>query len=422
MTELIRSLKPGNADNAAEEFGRTSIGLEFGHAYGYNIVTGFGEVPTRDLAAIYVRTAGIEGAFLMDATSYAWDANGLVISSDLSLVGVTGYVGATRPASSWLRLPVSTAGLNAAPTPVEGVASKANSIAIPAGFNPANPASVAAALAALPVDGADSFRSTQNNTEPIGPFLESERHELFTGSVAVVIDYEYPLLLPTETFSLSTGVVAEDGFSDQYIASVSLLLHMDGTNESTTFVDSSANSLPITAEGSAMISTAQSKYSGASGAFNGADSSLLISAGGMEISVADFTVECWIYTTDGAGYRPIISMVPGTYDNTFYVYDNTLTWYDGNDRCQSAPFADNVWHHAAVTRSGGTVRVFLNGVQSATTYTSTASIGDNAFRVAADSSAYVEFFSGYIDELRITVGVARYTASFTPPSAPFPNE
>lgn len=208
MTELIRSLKPGNADNAAEEFGRTSIGLEFGHAYGYNIVTGFGEVPTRDLAAIYVRTAGIEGAFLMDATSYAWDANGLVISSDLSLVGVTGYVGATRPASSWLRLPVSTAGLNAAPTPVEGVASKANSIAIPAGFNPANPASVAAALAALPVDGADSFRSTQNNTEPIGPFLESERHELFTGSVAVVIDYEYPLLLPTETFSLSTGVVA----------------------------------------------------------------------------------------------------------------------------------------------------------------------------------------------------------------------
>lgn len=209
MTELIRTLERGNAAQAADDFGIAEIGLRAGHAFGQNIVTGFGDVPTLDLASIYVQMAGIEAAFLMDATSYAWDSNGLVVSSDLMLLGATGYYGASAPASSWVRLPVPSGGLNASPVPENGVAAKANSIAIPAGFNPKDPASVAAALALLPTNGSDTFSKSQvDDVGLIGPALEIELLEIGTGPALEVVDYGYALTLPAEAFTLATGGVA----------------------------------------------------------------------------------------------------------------------------------------------------------------------------------------------------------------------
>ena len=107
----VRRLIPGGARAAARRFGDTQAALAVGHAFGQNIVTSFDKLPTRDLDPVYIRVAGIEGAFLMDGTSYAWDSNGLVVGADLMLVGVTGYYGAAPPATSWLRLPVPTIGL-----------------------------------------------------------------------------------------------------------------------------------------------------------------------------------------------------------------------------------------------------------------------------------------------------------------------
>lgn len=209
MTELIRTLQRGNAANAAANFGKAEVGLQAGHAYGQNIVAGFSEVPTLDLAPVYVRLGGIEGGFLMDATSYAWDAQGLVVSSDLMLLGVTGWYGAAPPASSWLRLPVPSAGLQQTPEPLLETAAKANSIAIPNGFNPADPASVAAALALLPANGSDTFSKVQpDNLGLIGPSLEIELLDVSTGASVVAVDYNYALVLPAESFSLATGGVA----------------------------------------------------------------------------------------------------------------------------------------------------------------------------------------------------------------------
>ena len=204
-----RYLRQGQARQAAVNFGNAQLLLAAGHAFGQNIVTGFGDVPTLDLASVYVQMAGIEAAFLMDATSYAWDSNGLVVSSDLLLLGATGFYGASAPASSWVRLPVPSGGLNASPVPVNGVAAKANSIAIPAGFNPANPASVAAALALLPTNGSDTYSKSQSDDVGlIGPALEIELLEIGTGPVLEVIEYGYALTLPAEAFTLATGGVA----------------------------------------------------------------------------------------------------------------------------------------------------------------------------------------------------------------------
>jgi hypothetical protein len=212
--DLVLTLNQGNARKAAEVFGFVQALVETGHAYGFNIVTGYNDVPTRDLDPIYLRVAGIEAQFLFDSTSYAWDSSGLVVSSDLLLVGATGYVGAAPPATSWVRLPVPVAGLNAAPATVADLTLKANSGAIPVGFNPDNPASVTAALAGLSATGTDRYAVAQAaGADLIGPVLLIEDDEIYTGPTILVEEFPYALVLPTEEFTITTGTVARDGTS-----------------------------------------------------------------------------------------------------------------------------------------------------------------------------------------------------------------
>jgi hypothetical protein len=84
--------------------------------------------------------------------------------------------------------------------------------------------------------------------------------------------------------------------SDPDFANVSLLLHMDGSNGSTTFPDSSSNGLTVTRYGNAQISTAQSKFGGASAYFDGAGDYLELPNPNTAIGAVagDFTIECWV--------------------------------------------------------------------------------------------------------------------------------
>jgi hypothetical protein len=110
-----------------------------------------------------------------------------------------------------VRLPVASTGLNPTPVPDTDVTVKANSIAIPAGFNPRDPASVAAALAALPNNGSDRYAVSQpDDLLLIIPVLESESAEVMTGGFISAIEYEYALTLPAETFELATGGFIEE--------------------------------------------------------------------------------------------------------------------------------------------------------------------------------------------------------------------
>ena len=82
----------------------------------------------------------------------------------------------------------------------------------------------------------------------------------------------------------------------------------------------------------------------------------------------------------------------------------------------------NTWYHVAWTHTGGTWRVFINGVLEG----ANAPAGSYASNTATLYLGYDpvfggRHFSGHIDDSRITKGVARYTANFTPPALPFPN-
>jgi hypothetical protein len=185
--------------------------------------------------------------------------------------------------------------------------------------------------------------------------------------------------------------------------------------------------------GNAQISTSVVKYGTGSIYFDGSSSGLAFYANlqNLQFSTGDFTIECWVNKTANGtnaydavvGLGSTVNATQGWYlevstsRGIYFVINNTsvsyATWVN-----------DGLWHHIAVTRSSGTVYIFKDGVLltsgSLSTTVPTTATAARVGNYYNGSTNY--YFNGYIDELRITKGYARYTASFTAPIAPFPNQ
>ena len=191
------------------------------------------------------------------------------------------------------------------------------------------------------------------------------------------------------------------------------------------FDKSGANAIAV--NGDAQTSTAQTKYSSTSVYFDGTGDYLGISdLSSLQFGSGDFTVEGWIYKSgQGAnGYDCMIGIGQTSNATTgwylevstdrgiYFIINNTSisygTWTN-----------DSSWHHIAVTRSSGSVNIWLDGTSVASgtisgavpTTGTTAKVG-NYYNGTTNYS-----FNGYIEDLRITKGLARYTSNFTPPTA-----
>ena len=229
------------------------------------------------------------------------------------------------------------------------------------------------------------------------------------------------------TLIVRPGYLAE---GDPSFSNVSLLLHGNGTNGSTTITDSSPTPKTVTAFGNAQISTAQSKFGGASIAFDGTGDYVNTTSSASPDASSTFTVELWIYPTAVTGADRVLydcraSGNPG--GNGWGLFINTsarLQVYgnNGNLYTQSssgvATGSSSGFQHVALVCSAGTWTYFIQG-QSAGTFSATPTAPQNT-RIGAREDAAAGY-DGYIDDLRITKGVARYTANFTPPDAPFPD-
>lgn len=218
------------------------------------------------------------------------------------------------------------------------------------------------------------------------------------------------------------------GDTDPNFANVSLLLHMDGTNGSTTFTDKSNNALAVTASGNAQISTTQSKFGGASGSFDGNGDYLTVATNSVfNFGTGDFTVEGWVYLSSVTGDWFIASSSGS--GGMFFGYSNTVSpygWGVGRtavawDYITASTATTNTWYHVAVCRSGTSLRIFVNGTQVGTTNTNSQSYNLSTTSMTIGSQGTTYYLNGYIEELRITKGVARYTANFTAPTAAFPD-
>ena len=180
--------------------------------------------------------------------------------------------------------------------------------------------------------------------------------------------------------------------------------------------------------GNAQISTAQSKFGGASMAFDGTGDWLIGPANqNAALGTGDFTVEGWLYVTTFStttGFQAIFSNRNSNSTQTSFDFgirnsDRYLYFYNRNTDASTFSTAGlsgtNTWVHVAIARVGSTITFYINGTASGTVSVSTNSFGtSNVIYVGSNFNTTPDTFNGYIDDLRITKGYARYTANFTP--------
>jgi len=177
--------------------------------------------------------------------------------------------------------------------------------------------------------------------------------------------------------------------------------------------------------GGAQVSTGQAKYGTTSVFFNGSTDWLSMPNNpAHNFGTGDFTVESWVYQASTPGNQNFVSNYNGPSEGWGIRVVSGVPYFMWGDTVivnGSSAISANTWTHIAVTRSGTTARMFVNGTQVASATDSTDLTGTGTLFVGRLRTATAGFlWNGYLDDLRITKGYARYTANFTPPTAALP--
>jgi hypothetical protein len=212
------------------------------------------------------------------------------------------------------------------------------------------------------------------------------------------------------------------------IANTSLLLN--STNAG--IVDAAADNV-IETIGNVQISTVQSKFGGSSISFDGSGDYFIISSTTADPLLAfgtgDFTIEFWIRFNTTAGvtildYRPGSN---GAYATIITDASNRIQYYSASATriTGTTALATNAWYHVAIVRSSGSTKLYVNGTNEGSTFADTQNYLSGANRPVVGTSGFplgTGSLNAYIQDLRITRGLARYTANFAPPTQPFPTQ
>lgn len=209
-----------------------------------------------------------------------------------------------------------------------------------------------------------------------------------------------------------------------------LLLHCDGADTSTSFLDASPAAHTVTAAGNGQVDTAQSVFGGASYLGDGTGD-YLTSANNADWNLGgagagDFTLDFRVRFASVAVGMGLLSA-----SDTLSVSGWNLFWSQGltalrlarNDVSAGSNLtwspSVNVWYHVAVVRSGSTVTAYIDGTSIGTFTDINMNNDSQALFVGAVVGGSVFSLNGWMDEVRISKGIARWTANFTPPAAPY---
>lgn len=222
--------------------------------------------------------------------------------------------------------------------------------------------------------------------------------------------------------------------TDAQWANVTLLLHMNGANGATTFQDSSASAKAVTANGNAQLSTATPKFGTSCGLFDGSGDYLTVGDhADFDLGSGDFTIEGWARRTAlpsvayglltkrvaTSNYAPFNLEITASAQLRAQVSTTGSSWVSITS---STTLTLNSYDHWAFVRNGGTLYLFINGQSVGSAAVSGALMTNTAAVVIGGASSTAEYgWTGSLDEVRITKGVARYTGNFTPPTEAFPN-
>jgi hypothetical protein len=178
--------------------------------------------------------------------------------------------------------------------------------------------------------------------------------------------------------------------------------------------------------GNAQISTSVFKYGTGSLAFDGSGDDLRVVNAGVTtgFGTGNFTVEFWVYANTWSSFNNLVDFRKAT--DYFMIHYNAgaIRFYNnGSNRITGSSLSTSTWYHIAVCRSGTSTKMFVDGTQVGSTYTDSTNYPvETVITIGARNDDIGNPFNGYIDDLRITKGYARYTANFTPPTAAFPNQ
>lgn len=260
---------------------------------------------------------------------------------------------------------------------------------------------------------------------------------LATGAMGAVPLYSFRIFAPglCENNTCTTTPVSTPPSTDPYWADVVSLIHMDGTNGSSAFTDQRGNTF---SSSGASLSTASSMFGGSSGLFTG--SSYLTTAASTNWNLTgDFTIEGFVK------FSVVSTTVSSLTPTNQYIFDiganGTFFRYMGaayssypagwsffgpgqslilNYNASTA--VANHWYYWVVQRQGSTVSLFLDGSQVATgTFSGTLGGSSSALTVGDYGGGSAFGVQGYLDEIRVTNGVARYPTSAPVPTSEFPN-
>jgi hypothetical protein len=217
---------------------------------------------------------------------------------------------------------------------------------------------------------------------------------------------------------------------DAFYPNIVLLLEMEGLNNGTVFLDSSPKRKTATRVGNPTTNTSFKKNGSSSAYFNGSSYLSLGTDSDLDLSTdgGSFTIEGWIYITNPNNYNGIIgSRQNGTLGGwCFYIHPNN-TLYTGSkivgqgyqDRqLNTTTIPANTWTHFAIVKTATSYTAYINGVAGTPLSLSNGLEypSNRPLVIGALGSEGELPFSGYIDDLKITKNVARYTSNFTPPA------
>jgi len=222
--------------------------------------------------------------------------------------------------------------------------------------------------------------------------------------------------------TLSNLRAAGTTVGDVYFPQTKLLLPFDGSNGATTTSDLSDSNHSITFNTSDTVSTAQSKFGGSSAYVT---SYIRTSSSDVcNMGTGEFTIEGWFYFTSFSNNFSFFDQWAADASGNWQIWHSTasagkIRWfYSGNTWFLSTTTLSlNQWYHLAFVRSSGVLKIYINGTADVTTASFSSQYGKTGTlwmgKQHVNSSGTPLY---YIDDIRVTKGVARYTGNFTPPT------
>ena len=257
------------------------------------------------------------------------------------------------------------------------------------------------------------------------------------GSGIVIVSYlSHNIILGTTAQGFAwegTGSDRAGRFYDKVDSYTKLLLHCDGADASTIFVDSAITPKTVTAYDNAQIDTANKQFGTGSALFDGTGDYLGIpNSADWDFGSGDFTIDFWIYPIDTTRQAIFASTsdywlgldycCQGTRNINLFASATGTDWAlinadSGGNGIGTISLVSETWTHVAFVRHGNSWRTYINGVIDVDiTVSGTLTVKEETKNIGRWGGDGISKFNGQIDEFRISKGIARWTAAFTPPT------